>query len=50
MARVRSTQKLPRLFILLARETANHRNGNRYAGGRGSEVLHRQRGHLHEIA
>ena len=50
MARVRSTQKLPIVVGLVPGEAANQRDRDRDAGGRRHEVLHGQRGHLHEVA
>ena len=50
VVRVRSTQALPRPFALLRAKPADQRDRHHDAGGGRKEVLHRQPGHLGEIA
>ena len=50
MARVTSTQKLPMVFFSCRAKPRIRATRNRNAGGRRSKVLHRQGGHLDEIA
>ena len=50
MQRVRSTQKLPMRLCRAPREAADQRDGKRDAGGGRDEVVHREPGHLREIA
>ena len=49
-SRTRSTQKLPSWSVLCAGEAAHQRDRDRDADRGGDEVLHRQPGHLHQVA
>ena len=50
MPRTRSTQKLPSSPVLRAGEAAHQRHRHGHADRGGDEVLHRQAGHLHQVA
>ncbi len=48
--RTRSTQKLPSWSVRSAREAPDQRDGDGDADRGGDEVLHRESGHLHQVA
>ena len=50
VVRIRSTQKLPIVLLPAAGEAADQRHHHREAGGGRREVLHREPGHLREVA